>query len=109
LNLSTGAELVPKTGVYITRTRDLEAARAWNSITNIGYRPTFGDSSELSIETFLLEPLAGDTPRRISVEFLWRVREERRFSSPEALKARILRDAAAAQRYFARTLPLTSA
>jgi len=31
------------------------------------------------------------------------VREERRFSSPEALKARILRDAAAARRYFART------
>jgi len=103
LNLSTAAALIPRTGVYVTRTHDLDSARAWNSITNIGYRPTFGTSTELSIETFLLDPLTGETPRRISVAFLWRVREERKFSNPEALKARILRDAAAARRYFART------
>ena len=103
LNLSTAAELIPKTGVYVTRTHDLDTARAWNSITNVGYRPTFGDSTQLTIETFLLDPPAGETPRRISVEFLWRVREERKFSNPEALKARILRDAAAARHYFART------
>jgi len=104
LNLSTAAELIPRTGVYVTRTHDLDdAARAWNSITNIGYRPTFGDSAQLTIETFLLDPLTGETPRRISVDFLWRLREERKFSTPEALKARILRDAAAARRYFART------
>lgn len=106
LNLSTAAELIPRTGVYVTRTHDLEAPRAWNSVTNVGYRPTFGDSSQLSIETFLLDPLAGEAPRRISVEFLWRVRDERKFTNPEALKARILRDAAAARRYFARTRAL---
>ena len=106
LNLSTAAELIPKTGVYVTRTRDLDTQRACNSVTNVGYRPTFGDSTQLTIETFLLDPLAGETPRRISVEFLWRVREERKFTNPEALKARILRDAAAARRYFARTRPL---
>ncbi len=106
LNLSTAAELIPKTGVYVTRTRDLEAPRAWDSVTNVGYRPTFGQSTQLSIETFLLDPLAGETPRRIAVDFLWRVRDERKFTSPEVLKARILRDAAAAQRYFARTRPL---
>jgi riboflavin kinase/FMN adenylyltransferase len=103
LNLSTAAELIPRTGVYVTRTHDLEDAHAWNSVTNIGYRPTFGDSAQLTIETFLLDPLTGETPRRISIDFLWRVREERKFSNPEALKARILRDAAAARRYFART------
>ncbi len=106
LNLSTAAELIPRTGVYVTRTHDLEAPRAWNSVTNVGYRPTFGDSSQLSIETFLLDPLAGEAPRRISVEFLWRVRDERKFTNPEALKARILRDTAAARRYFARTRAL---
>jgi riboflavin kinase/FMN adenylyltransferase len=103
LNLSTTAELIPKTGVYVTRTHDLDTPRAWNSVTNVGYRPTFGDSTQLTIETFLLDPPAGETPRRISVEFLWRVREERKFPNPEALKARILRDAAAARCYFART------
>ena len=44
LNLRTDAQVLPARGVYITRTTDLDAARQWNSITNIGYRPTFGDT-----------------------------------------------------------------
>ena len=102
LNLATSAELIPGRGVYVTRTRDLEDAREWSSVTNIGYRPTFGASEDLSIETFLLDPLEGDTPRRIRVEFLRRLREERKFDSPEALRAQILRDVRAAVSYFRR-------
>ncbi len=102
LNLATTAELIPERGVYVTRTRDLDGPRRWNSITNIGYRPTFGQSEELSIETFLLQPLVGDAPRRIGLEFLWRVRNERKFESPDALKAQILKDVGVAQRYFRR-------
>jgi riboflavin kinase / FMN adenylyltransferase len=102
LNLATTAEVIPASGVYVTRTRDLDAARQWNSITNIGYRPTFGSSDELSIETFLLGPLEGGDPRRIRVEFLWRVRDERRFPTPEALKTQILKDVHTAQSYFRR-------
>ena len=102
LNLATASEVLPATGVYITRTHDLDAARQWSSITNIGYRPTFGESPELSIETFLLDPLEGATPARIRLEFLRRVREERKFETPEALRAQILKDVSAAQRYFRR-------
>ena len=102
LNLATAAELIPARGVYVTRTRDLSDGRRWNSITNIGYRPTFGNSEQLTIETFLLESLAGETPGNIGVEFLWRVRDERKFANAEALKAQILRDVGAAQRYFRR-------
>jgi riboflavin kinase / FMN adenylyltransferase len=102
LNLATRAELIPARGVYITRTRDLDAEREWSSITNIGYRPTFGASDELTIETFLLDPLEGDTPSRIRVEFLRRVRDERKFDTPEALRGQILKDVRAAQSYFRR-------
>jgi len=102
LNLETAAEVLPSRGVYITRTWDLETSRAWNSITNIGYRPTFGDQDQLSIETFLLDPLEGDSPHRIRVEFLCRVRDERKFASPEALKAQILKDVRVANNYFRR-------
>jgi riboflavin kinase/FMN adenylyltransferase len=102
LNLSTEAEVIPAGGVYVTRTYDLDSTRVWKSVTNIGYRPTFGESDKLSIETFLLEPLSGDTPARIRVEFLWRVREERKFESPEALKSRIMKDVRAAGAYFRR-------
>lgn len=102
LNLKTAAEVLPMRGVYITRTKDLETARVWPSISNIGYRPTFGGDEELSIETFLLAPLDGSPPRRIEVEFFRRVRDERKFESPEALRAQILRDVARAQSYFRR-------
>ena len=101
LNLRTQAEVLPCTGVYITRTHELEGARRWNSISNIGHRPTFG-GDELSIETFLLDKLEEPAPVRIRVEFLRRVRDERKFGSPEELKAQILRDAGRAQAYFRR-------
>ena len=102
LNLAPEAEVIPASGVYVTHTRDLESERAWESITNVGYRPTFGASDELSIETFLLSPFDGVTPRRIRVEFLCRVRDERKFETPEALRAQILKDVRAAQNYFRR-------
>ena len=103
LNLATSAELLPARGVYITRTYDLNFERAWPSISNIGYRPTFGGGNEqLSIETFLLAPIEGQSPEEIRVEFLRRVREERTFASPEVLKQQILKDVARAQTYFRR-------
>jgi riboflavin kinase / FMN adenylyltransferase len=102
LNLATRAEVIPANGVYITRTRDLADGREWESVTNIGYRPTFGASDQLSIETFLLDALAGETPEHIRVEFLWRVREERKFESPAALREQILKDVRTAQAYFRR-------
>jgi riboflavin kinase/FMN adenylyltransferase len=104
LNLRTEAQVIPARGVYITRTKD--GTREWNSITNIGYRPTFGDTcgsdDTLSIETFLLDPFDGATPERIRLEFLRRVRDERKFENPEALKAQILRDVGRAKAYFRR-------
>ena len=102
LNLAPETEAIPARGVYVTHTRDLENGRSWESITNVGYRPTFGASDELSIETYLLGPMEGDAPRRIRVEFLWRVRDERKFANPEALRTQILKDVRAAQNYFRR-------
>jgi riboflavin kinase / FMN adenylyltransferase len=99
LNLDTKAEVLPKTGVYITRTHDLESSSEWPSITNVGYRPTFNGHG-LSIETYLLSAFEGAPPQEISVEFLRWVREERKFPSPEALKAQILHDVSRAQAYF---------
>jgi riboflavin kinase/FMN adenylyltransferase len=105
LNLRTHAQVLPSSGVYITRTFDEESARKWNSITNVGYRPTFAAASgdrELSIETFLLAPLESPAPEHIRLEYLRRVREERKFETPEALKTQILLDVKRAQIYFAR-------
>jgi len=101
LNLAPPTEVIPADGVYITRTCDQASSRRWNSITNIGVRPTFeGDAR--TIETFLLQPLEGASPSAIRIEFLHRVREERKFESAETLKAQIFKDVGRAQAYFRR-------
>jgi riboflavin kinase/FMN adenylyltransferase len=101
LNLATWNEVLPKVGVYVTRTLDLNSKQEWTSITNIGHRPTF-DGQGLTIETFLLDPLGDSTPSRIEVSFLAFLRDERKFESPEALKARILLDVDVARRLHRR-------
>lgn len=101
LNLAPLNEVLPRTGVYVTETLDLDSLRRWPSITNAGYRPTF-DGEGLTIETFLLEPPGNEQPRRIEVSFLAFVRDERKFESPEALKTRILQDVSVAKRLHRR-------
>jgi riboflavin kinase/FMN adenylyltransferase len=103
LNLAAESEVIPATGVYITRTVDLNAPHAWRSITNVGYRPTFGESAELSVETYLLSPLEGHRPGRIRIEFLRCLRAERKFDSPEALKIQILADIRRTETWFRRS------
>jgi riboflavin kinase/FMN adenylyltransferase len=105
LNLATQTEVLPSVGVYVTRTLELDGSgggRVWPSVTNVGYRPTFGADHEISIETFLLAPLTAETPKNIRVEFLWRVRAERKFPDAQSLKQQILHDAGVAQAYFRR-------
>jgi riboflavin kinase/FMN adenylyltransferase len=102
LNLDTAAEVLPATGVYVTRASDLDQdGRWWPSITNVGYRPTFNGDS-LTVETHLLAPLDGEAPPRLRVAFTHRLRDERRFDSPEALRAQILRDVSRAQAWHRR-------
>jgi riboflavin kinase/FMN adenylyltransferase len=101
LNLAPENELLPATGVYVTRTMDPNAGTSWRSITNLGYRPTFG-GQDLTCETFLLDAFDGNTPRRIEVSFLCFVREERKFDSPELLREQILKDVSFAKRAHAR-------
>ena len=101
LNLEPDSEVMPLHGVYVTHTRDLDDGRVWESITNVGMRPTFGGDA-LTVETFLLSALDAPAPRTIEVEFLRRVRDERKFATPELLKAQILADVKRAQRVHAR-------
>jgi len=103
LNLAPENEVLPRTGVYATRTRDLASGRIWNSITNVGYRPTFAGEG-LTVETFLLEPQGDEHPNRIEVSFLFFLREERKFEDADALKSQILRDIGIANRLHRRLI-----
>jgi riboflavin kinase/FMN adenylyltransferase len=99
-NLHPHNRVIPRNGVYVTGT--LIDGQWRRSVTNVGLRPTFGDASEPSVETFVLNwdgDLYGDAVR---VRFLYRLRDERRFSSVDELKTQISRDVQRAQSYFER-------
>jgi riboflavin kinase/FMN adenylyltransferase len=101
LNLSPEQELLPARGVYITRSCLDGETRSHRSVTNIGMRPTFNGSS-LSIETHLLDAHLSTTPKRVEVRFWKRLREEKKFTGPEELRAQISADIARANSFFSR-------
>ena len=99
INLSDYAGLVPANGVYVTRTRIDD--EVFDSVTNVGVRPTFENAS-FTIESHLFEFHAMDVSENSVVEvcFLLRLRDERKFSSTDALRQQIAQDVARSKRYF---------
>jgi riboflavin kinase/FMN adenylyltransferase len=99
INLSRYEELVPGDGVYVTRTRVGE--ECFDSVTNVGNRPTFGADS-FAIETHLLNfhPIELNPETEVEIYFLQRLRDETKFPSVETLREQIGRDVRKARRYF---------
>jgi riboflavin kinase/FMN adenylyltransferase len=107
INLAPYPELLPAHGVYITTLAvgAGPAAETFESVTNVGNRPTFGSDS-FAVESHLLNfhPLEGDqalterTPLRLT--FLRRLRAERVFPTTQDLRDQISRDVLRARRYF---------
>lgn len=101
LNLKAEQELLPGRGVYITRTVLDGETSSHRSVTNVGVRPTFNGAG-VTVETHLLDYSGNFSPQRIEVRFWKKLREERRFSGAEELRAQIEKDIVAANRFFAR-------
>ena len=105
INLAPYAELLPAIGVYVTRLAvgAPSNARIFQGVTNVGNRPTFGADS-FAVETHLLdfEPIELSESTPLEMSFLHRLRDERRFASPEELRAQIQLDVAEAKQIFAR-------
>jgi riboflavin kinase/FMN adenylyltransferase len=98
-NLDLVNEFLPALGVYAcwARTLDDLAAPAWPAAVNVGRRPTFA-GRRTGVEAHLIG-FAGDLyGRRLRVEFLQRLREERRFAGPGPLREQIEADLAQARR-----------
>ena len=99
INLEPYPELVPKNGVYITCTR--VSGERFESVTNVGTRPTF-DGQSFAIETHLLNfhPISLEEQTEVEVAFLKWLRPEIKWPNPEALKQQIGKDIARAKRFF---------
>jgi len=103
VNLAPYAGLLPGFGVYVTRLTigNGEGERCFESVTNVGNRPTF-EGAGFGVETHILdfEPveLSDETP--LYLEFLLRLRGEMQWPSTEALKTQIFKDVAKTNRFF---------
>ena len=93
-------ELIPPDGVYAATVTVDGVVHA--AITNIGLRPTFGDSTVRTIETHLLKFTGDLYGRPVRLAFVQRLRDERRFDDVDALRAQIEADQRRAERLFAR-------
>ena len=98
-NMTTENELLPPFGVYATTLTVQGAVHA--AITNIGLRPTFGETTP-TIETHVLGYSGDLYGRPVRLSFVQRLRDERRFEDVDALRAQIDADRRRAERLFSR-------
>lgn len=89
-------QALPKAGVYACTAHAL--GQKWNAVANIGYRPTF-ESAQVQprVEAHLLDFKENLYSETISLDFVKRLRDERRFESAEDLVTQIHQDIATAR------------
>jgi riboflavin kinase/FMN adenylyltransferase len=100
INLEPDNELPPADGVYVTEIEIRSFGRRFESVTNIGRRPTLYEEFRTTIETYVIDFSSDVYGERIRLFFLDRLREERKFPSVIELKAQIQRDIEASRKYF---------
>ncbi|MEL0087899.1 MAG: riboflavin kinase, partial [Halieaceae bacterium] len=61
-------------------------------VANVGTRPTVNDSLQANLEVHILDVDGDFYGQRLTVEFLCKLREEKKYESLEALKAGIAAD-----------------
>ncbi len=90
--------LIPKRGVYITQT--MSDGMIYNSVTNIGFHPTFNESKKLIIETHILDFDLDIYGEDIVVYFMKYIREEKKFTSVNDLIKQINLDITTTEKYY---------
>ncbi len=95
-NIHTANEITPE-GVFITAAT--LSRQTYPSVTNIGFRPTFGRDT-FQVETFIFGFKRRIYGRRIRLGLLKKIRDEKKFSSPNALVRQVSKDVAVAQDFF---------
>ncbi|MBU5482423.1 bifunctional riboflavin kinase/FAD synthetase [Blautia sp. MSJ-19] len=91
------SKLMPPNGVYVTVSHFADGD--YPGITNVGYKPTVGESF-LGVETNLFDCDRDLYGEKCVVDFYKFIRPEQKFASFEALKAQIRRDIETGKDYF---------
>ncbi len=97
-NINLQDELCPKTGIYAVTVEYNN--RIYKSVANIGYSPTF-DDNEFTVEVHLLDFAENIYDEKIRVNFIERIRDEKKFADISELKEQINQDIKAADKILA--------
>jgi riboflavin kinase/FMN adenylyltransferase len=99
MSLNADNKFIPQLGVYLCKVH-LEAGEYYG-LTNMGYRPTLNKDEGIHIETHILGFDADIYGQKIEIQFMEKIRSEKRFDSFEDLKSQISADLAWAKLYLA--------
>ncbi|HEX3583121.1 MAG TPA: bifunctional riboflavin kinase/FAD synthetase [Thermoanaerobaculia bacterium] len=100
VNVDSANELFPGSGVYVTTSRFESFSRSFESVTNIGVRPTLYENYATTIESHILDfdsNVYGDTVR---LYFHTLLRREQQFRSALELTNQIRADIERSRRWF---------
>jgi riboflavin kinase/FMN adenylyltransferase len=101
-NIEPDAELLPRPGIYAARAWLLEAVPAsYPCALSVGTNPTFTAAGKLTVEAHLLDYDGDLYGKRLRLEVLHRLRDERRFDTVDELMAQIREDIEGTRRLFA--------
>ena len=97
-NLSVDPQqMLPADGVYVCRAQ--VAGQTYGAVTNVGMRPTFAGTHR-TVETYLLDFIDEIYGEMLRLDFLHRLRGERKFDGVAALVGQITSDVAAARQWL---------
>jgi len=90
---------IPAKGVYAARA--VVNGQQYNAVVNIGSKPTFHEAYPISVEAYLFDFNSDIYGQAISLSFVQKIRDEKRFDSIDALVTQIKQDAQTAQAILA--------
>jgi riboflavin kinase/FMN adenylyltransferase len=92
-------QLIPANGVYAVKVQLDNSQEQKHAMMNIGHRPTF-DGQQQTMEAHIFQLSQDLYDQHLSVSFIGRLRDERRFDSKEALKEQLRDDAIQTEELF---------
>jgi len=95
-NLNPDNDIIPS-GVFITES--LLGSKKFPSVTNIGHCPTF-NKNKIDVESYIMNLQTDLYGKKMSILLLKKIRDEKKFDSPESLKKQIQKDIYITKQYF---------
>ena len=100
-NIMVRRSKLPVSGVFAVKASIEESGAVFNGVANLGVKPTVSGDAKPSLEVHLFDFADNLYHRHLTVEFLHKIRDEKKFSGIDELRAAIENDKQAARHYFA--------